>query len=142
MLHGTHLESRLALNVSPLGPLPKHTSSRAWYWVIANLPEPAGAMDQHRVANLWPRALSGPRIDSVPHELFLESELVANLLPLKNPDCQFLFQNLREEPKTPRFPLALQPVSPHLASSPRLFPARPENPVSFDSCVSSCRWTT
>lgn len=92
VLRGTHLESMLALTVFPLGPFPKDTSSRAWYWVAANLPEPTGAMFQHRVANLWPLALSSPCIDFVLHALFLESELVANLFSLRIQIASFSFK--------------------------------------------------
>lgn len=115
------------INVSPLRPLSKDVSSKAWCWVIPNLSEkPNSVMYWHRGCKLVALGYSRPSGRRCP-TVFLESELVANS---RIQIASFSFKT-REElvlwhlRPCPASPLALQSVSSHPVCSARLFAAWP-----------------
>lgn len=133
----THLGSG-RLEPSSTDAPPKDVPSRAWCWGRPNQPEKSNTvMDRHGGRMLLALGPSRAHRQTLSTQcLFPETELVANLLPLRIQTASFfpnagelvlLYLHSCEESR-----LALQPISPHPVCSSRLSPAwPPERSLSF-----------
>lgn len=126
----------------PLTRFRKDFASRAWRRVMLSYPEkPSTVIDvpAQGLQTGGPRAVSGPRTDSVPQCLILESKLIANSFPPKDSDCRFLSQTVgRTGPIKAAFLPGIAASVPSRPAPPGPPSAWPLTPPSFRPRASSC----